>query len=55
MFDVLDVFYVLDIVQRAIELMLPVYRHTDENKDYLSISIYLLMTTGQHLHCYLLL
>ena len=27
----------LDIGQRAIELMFPVYGHTDEKKDYLSI------------------
>ena len=29
----------LDIDQTAFELMFPVYRHSDENKDYLSIYI----------------
>ena len=31
----------LDIGQRAIELMLPVYHHNDENKDDLLSTIYL--------------
>ena len=33
----MHVFYMLDIGQRGIEIMFPVYRYTDENKDYLSI------------------
>ena len=36
-YDYLYVFYMLDIGERAIELMFSVYCHTDENKDYLSI------------------
>ena len=35
--DLSSHFCMLDIVQRAIEPVFPVYRHTDENKDYLSI------------------
>ena len=31
-YDYLYVFYMLDIVQRAFELMFPVYRYTNENK-----------------------
>ena len=30
-------FYMLDIGQRATELMFPIHRHTDENNDYLYI------------------
>ena len=33
--DYLYVCYMLDIGERAIELMFSVYCHTDENKDYL--------------------
>ena len=33
----------LDIGERAIELMVSVYCHTDENKDYLSIPVYNLL------------
>ena len=36
-YDYLYVCYMLDIGERAIELMFSVYCHTDENKDYLSI------------------
>ena len=36
-YDYFYVFYMLDIGQRAIELMLHVYCHTDDNKDYLFI------------------
>ena len=36
-YDYLYVCYMLDIGERAIELMFFVYCHTDENKDYLSI------------------
>ena len=36
-YDYLYVFYMLDIGERTIELMLSVYCHTDDNKDYLSI------------------
>ena len=35
-YDYLYVCYMLDIGERAIELMFSVYCHTDENKDYLS-------------------
>ena len=34
----LYVFYMLDIGDRAIELMFSAYCHTDENKDYLSMT-----------------
>ena len=36
-YDYLYVFYMLDIGERAIELMFSGYCHTDENKDYLFI------------------
>ena len=36
-YDYLYVCYMLDIGERAIELMFSVYCHTDENKDYLSM------------------
>ena len=36
-YDYLYVCYMLDIGERAIDLMFSVYCHTDENKDYLSI------------------
>ena len=36
-YDYLYVCYMLDIGERAIELMFSVYCHTDENKDYLTI------------------
>ena len=34
-YDYLYVCYMLDIGERAVELMFSVYCHTDENKDYL--------------------
>ena len=37
-YDYSYVFYMLDIGQRAFVLMFPVYHHTNENKDYLSMS-----------------
>ena len=40
-YDYLYVFYMLDISQRAIELMFSVYCHTDENKDYLLLLLIL--------------
>ena len=38
----------LDIGQRAIELMFPVYRHTDEKKDYISIYLSKMKTRGMN-------
>ena len=37
-YDYLYVFYMLDVGERAIELMFSLYCHTDENKDYLYIA-----------------
>ena len=42
-YDYLYVIYMLDIGERAIELMFSVYCHTDENKDYLSIYLHLMV------------